>query len=135
MSAEKYFRENFNEIKERALGEGICDHWFEIIENANSLDDLLKRGRSVPELAYLYANEILKETWPLAEEEIATEAKWAYYYAVNVINGPWKFAEEVIATCPTHSFFYAKYGIKGRFHWVKLLLQPTQDILTGTPQK
>jgi hypothetical protein len=86
------------------LPEDVVDHVHSrIIKDAN--------------LAYEYAQSVIKGRWPEAEPVIAKEPHWAwaYNYAKNVIQGRWPEAEPVIAKDPYYAVKYALEIIKGRW--------------------
>ena len=68
-----------------------------------------------PELAYLYALEILEDRFPRGEAVIATDGYWSYMYAKDVINQDengdgvrWPEGEKAIASDAEASYMYAK---------------------------
>lgn len=66
-----------------------------------------------PEMAALYAGNVLERRWPIAEPIIAKDAKEATLYARDVIKGRWPEAEPVIFAHPRWNKVYrAQQGIK-----------------------
>jgi hypothetical protein len=68
-----------------------------------------------PELAYLYARDVIKGPWKPGEKAITTDPLYTYAYARDVIKGRWEPGEEALATDPTHAHMYALHVIKGPF--------------------
>ena len=72
--------------------------------------------------AYNYANEILKNSFPLGEKVIAVDGHYAYLYA-ELLNKPFPLGEEAIAKTAVlgnFAFHYSKNILKARF----LLAEP-----------
>lgn len=58
--------------------------------------------------AYLYANDILKSSFPLGEPAIATNVYWSVEYTKNVLNGNrFELGEKIIALSDYFSYAYA----------------------------
>ena len=52
----------------------------------------------------------------MMNKELAlTDPQLAFWYANDIVKGPWKEAEDIISTCAFESWRYAKFVIKGRF--------------------
>jgi len=81
-------------------------------------------GKRIPKLetiisqdfncSYLYAKEIIKGRFILAEPIISQDAYCSYGYARCVIEGRFISGEAVISKNARYSYCYAKYVIKGR---------------------
>jgi hypothetical protein len=68
-----------------------------------------------PELAYLYAKNVLGKRWPAGEAAIAQDPRHAFWYTVDVLAKRWPKAEAVIATNPLYAYLYAQHVIRGRW--------------------
>jgi len=66
------------------------------------------------EYSYLYARDIIKGRWELAEPIISKDAHCSYLYAKNIIKGRWELGEATISKYVYWSFCYALYVIKGK---------------------
>jgi hypothetical protein len=81
------------------------------------LADLMGPDLDAPDAAdnaLLYAQNVIRRRWPLAEPIILESIiRVAVNYAKYVIRGPWPEAEPVIATNAAESLLYAKHIVKG----------------------
>jgi len=64
--------------------------------------------------SYLYARNIIKGRWELAEPFILKDAYYSYLYALNVIKGRWELGEPTISKDAKYSYWYATDLIKGK---------------------
>lgn len=60
-----------------------------------------------PDIACMYAQNVIKGRWKEAEHIIMKDPEWACIYALDVIEGRWEDAEPYIMTNPEHAFDYA----------------------------
>ena len=65
-----------------------------------------------PELAYQYAEFVIKKPWPPGEAAIASSPKWAFKYAQGVIDKPWPPGEAAIASSAEYAYSYARHVIR-----------------------
>jgi len=81
-------------------------------------------GLRIPELegiilkdakySYLYAFDVIKGKWEIAEPIISKDVYSSYLYAKNIIKGKWELGEPAISKNACCSYCYALYVIKGR---------------------
>ena len=76
---------------------------------------MLFRSAKDPELANMYAGNVLKGPFPKAEDTIAKNPQRSYYYAAYVLKGPFPKGEDAIAKDPLVSLGYARNVLKGPF--------------------
>ncbi len=74
-----------------------------------------KSRHTDPEVAYTYAEQVIKGRWPDGESAIAKSAKAAYKYASHIIKGRWPEAEPVMAKNADVALSYARNIIEGRW--------------------
>jgi hypothetical protein len=65
--------------------------------------------------SYMYARDIIKERFVLAEKNISKDPSWSYSYATGILKCRFIEAENRISESPYWSYLYAKDVIKGRF--------------------
>lgn len=65
--------------------------------------------------SHIYAQNVIKGSWPPGEKAIATDAWSSYRYAKHVIQGPWPPGEKAIAGDAWASFWYAQDVLGERF--------------------
>jgi hypothetical protein len=63
---------------------------------------------------YTYARDVIKDRWPEGEPTLINEPTWACFYARDVIEGRWPEAEPAIMTS-IYAVEYAEDFIKGRW--------------------
>ena len=68
-----------------------------------------------PEIAYLYAKNVIKGRWPEAESNIMKNQSTILKYVRDVIEGRWPEAEPTIMKSPYYAYLYATNIIKGRW--------------------
>jgi len=68
-----------------------------------------------PQLAYAYADNVLRRRWPKAEPFIMKDTHYAYYYAKNIMGRTWPEAEPYIMKDPHYAFLYARNILERRW--------------------
>lgn len=89
-----------------------ASHLKEIILNDTSSIEGIKAD---PELAYLYAKNILNDRWKEAEHSVLMEPECIYHYAADVIKGRWAEGELAIQNSATYAAEYAITVLQGRW--------------------
>ena len=79
------------------------------------LKNVLHIIKREPNLAFWYADVIIKGRWEEVEPTIMKAPEMAYNYALDIIKGRWKEAEPYIMTSPYYAYYYARYITKERF--------------------
>ena len=74
-----------------------------------------KKIASDPDVAIVYARDVIEGLWPEGETAIARDPSSALSYAKHVIKGRWPEGEKAIASDPLYAFMYARDVIKGRW--------------------
>lgn len=79
-------------------------------DDISELEDIIKGNR---ELAFDYANYIIKRRFPKGEDSIAKNSFNSLIYAEKIIKGPFPKGEDSISESPENSYNYAVNVIKG----------------------
>ena len=91
----------------------ICNNQtYRNIHNAAKINPVLAATNA--HYAYLYANDILKSSFPLGEPAIALSDYFSYAYA-TVLQQQFKLGEPAIANSTKYSYYYTIYVIKSPF--------------------
>lgn len=93
--------------------------------DASVLKNVLHIIKREPNLAYRYADIIIKGRWAEVESTIMKDPLHAYAYALDIIKGRWAEAESYILKDTKFAFYYARDVIKGRWKEVEA------DIITN----
>lgn len=109
----KYYEEPDNLLlygeiydKLRLIDLNAAANW--LPQSKEKLEPVVHIIEQIPELAYRYARNVMRERWPAAELVISRSDKIAAFYARDVIRGRWPEAEASIAKDPLISMAYAK---------------------------
>ena len=93
----------------------IPNNIYPLAEMGDRSEQVITAIAQNPELAYMYAQEVLKGRFPAGEPAIAQDAYDSCLYARNILKGRFPAGEPAIAQNTYYSYEYAKRVLEGRF--------------------